>query len=187
MRKIVTALALASACAITPVAAQVIPSTLGIIVVPPTQTFTPGFSFVQAGPGSGADISFIISQAMTLTRSSFTNSTIGNTGTFDFTSAGLFQGIGTGGTLLQAGTVSTFDGERRASIPLFNLDPGSYTISFRGTVSGPPAGVGGSIVFAAGDTPAVPEPASWAMMIGGFGVVGALMRRGKRTTRVRFA
>jgi hypothetical protein len=31
-------------------------------------------------------------------------------------------------------------------------------------------------------TPAVPEPASWAMMIGGLGLVGASMRRAKRTT-----
>ncbi|WP_404709946.1 PEPxxWA-CTERM sorting domain-containing protein [Sphingomonas sp. MMS24-J13] len=33
---------------------------------------------------------------------------------------------------------------------------------------------------------AVPEPASWAMMIGGFGMVGATLRRRQRTT-VRFA
>jgi hypothetical protein len=32
---------------------------------------------------------------------------------------------------------------------------------------------------------AVPEPASWAMMIAGFGLIGSAMRRG--TTRVRFA
>jgi hypothetical protein len=32
---------------------------------------------------------------------------------------------------------------------------------------------------------AVPEPASWAMMIGGFGMVGAAMRR--RRTAIRFA
>jgi hypothetical protein len=32
---------------------------------------------------------------------------------------------------------------------------------------------------------AVPEPASWALMVGGFGLVGGAMRR--RATRVRFA
>jgi len=32
---------------------------------------------------------------------------------------------------------------------------------------------------------AVPEPASWAMMVGGFGLIGSAMRR--RTTRIRFA
>lgn len=35
------------------------------------------------------------------------------------------------------------------------------------------------------DTGAVPEPATWAMMIAGFGAVGATMRR--RSTRVAFA
>ena len=34
--------------------------------------------------------------------------------------------------------------------------------------------------------PAVPEPASWAMMIGGFGLIGAITRRSRRMT-VRFA
>ena len=34
-------------------------------------------------------------------------------------------------------------------------------------------------------TGAVPEPASWAMMVGGFGVVGSAMRR--RKTAIRFA
>lgn len=34
---------------------------------------------------------------------------------------------------------------------------------------------------------AVPEPASWAMMIGGFGLVGGAMRRRSARTTVRFA
>lgn len=34
---------------------------------------------------------------------------------------------------------------------------------------------------------AVPEPASWAMMIGGFGLVGGALRARRRTLRVRFA
>lgn len=33
---------------------------------------------------------------------------------------------------------------------------------------------------------AVPEPASWAIMIGGFGVVGGVMRRSRRRAAVRF-
>nr|WP_084192404.1 PEPxxWA-CTERM sorting domain-containing protein [Parasphingorhabdus marina] len=31
-------------------------------------------------------------------------------------------------------------------------------------------------------SPAVPEPATWAMMIGGFGLVGGAMRRRKKLT-----
>ena len=34
---------------------------------------------------------------------------------------------------------------------------------------------------------AVPEPASWALMLGGFGLAGAAMRRRRRTARVVFA
>jgi hypothetical protein len=32
----------------------------------------------------------------------------------------------------------------------------------------------------------VPEPATWAMMVGGFGLIGGAMRRRQRTS-VRFA
>jgi len=34
---------------------------------------------------------------------------------------------------------------------------------------------------------AVPEPSTWALMLGGFGIVGSLMRRRNVTTRVSFA
>jgi len=41
--------------------------------------------------------------------------------------------------------------------------------------------------LAASGPSAVPEPATWAMMILGFGAIGASMRRSKQSTRVRFA
>ena len=42
--------------------------------------------------------------------------------------------------------------------------------------------------FAEASAAAVPEPASWAMMIGGFGLVGGSLRRKRKvTTRVHFA
>jgi hypothetical protein len=37
------------------------------------------------------------------------------------------------------------------------------------------------------DVGAVPEPATWAMMIGGFGMVGGAMRRRRVSTKVSFA
>ena len=37
------------------------------------------------------------------------------------------------------------------------------------------------------ETAAVPEPASWAMMLAGFGAVGSALRRRKAATIVRFA
>lgn len=36
-------------------------------------------------------------------------------------------------------------------------------------------------------SPAVPEPATWAMMTLGFGAMGFAMRRKKVNTRIRFA
>ncbi|MBX9874993.1 MAG: PEPxxWA-CTERM sorting domain-containing protein [Beijerinckiaceae bacterium] len=43
-------------------------------------------------------------------------------------------------------------------------------------------GTAGQVVI-----PAVPEPASWAMMIGGFGVMGAAVRYRRREAKVSFA
>ncbi len=40
---------------------------------------------------------------------------------------------------------------------------------------------------AGGGTGAVPEPATWAMMIGGFGAIGGAMRNRRRKTTVSFA
>ncbi|RYF12512.1 MAG: PEP-CTERM sorting domain-containing protein [Oxalobacteraceae bacterium] len=179
----------ASVCASAPASAVIIDVPLGAIIVPPTQTFTPGLTFTQAG-ANGANFEFIISQAMTLTVSSFTNSSIGGTGIFDFSSIGLYAGVGTAGQLLQSGAITIDGNTRRASLNQFSLNQGAYTIAFRGNVTGAPAGVGSNITFAAGASPigAVPEPATWAMMTLGFGGVGYAMRRmTKVNTRIRFA
>ena len=47
--------------------------------------------------------------------------------------------------------------------------------------------LGARIIEVDGFAAAVPEPASWAMMIAGFGVVGGALRRRKTRTSVRFA
>ena len=57
---------------------------------------------------------------------------------------------------------------------------GAYSVTERYTVT---AGTGGSARSTI-DMTAVPEPASWAMMITGFGFMGALMRR-RRTSMAR--
>ena len=51
---------------------------------------------------------------------------------------------------------------------------GNNTITVRGT-SGAQGAFSGTISLAA-----IPEPATWAMMVGGFGVIGASMRRRAR-------
>ncbi len=67
-----------------------------------------------------------------------------------------------GGPLLISGPTSN---------PVFT--PGSYTLS--GIVSGT------STLTIAAATAAVPEPSAWALMIGGFGLIGTVRRRLPRT------
>jgi len=58
----------------------------------------------------------------------------------------------------------------------FDTDRGSVTIT---------SAVNGT--FAASVAGAVPEPATWAMMIGGFGMVGGAVRRRRVSTKISFA
>ncbi len=53
------------------------------------------------------------------------------------------------------------------------------------TMTFPDAGINYSAIAFVPNAPAVPEPTTWAMMIGGLGLVGAAMRR--RVTAVSFA
>jgi PEP-CTERM motif len=59
----------------------------------------------------------------------------------------------------------------------FNNGSGAFTL----TISGP-----GDIIGPFDAPPTVPEPASWALMIAGFGLVGSAMRR-RTTMRVTYA
>jgi hypothetical protein len=60
---------------------------------------------------------------------------------------------------------------------------GTQTLTINGT-SGAAGSYGGTVAFASG---AVPEPATWAMMILGFGMVGAGLRMARRPTTVKIA
>jgi hypothetical protein len=67
--------------------------------------------------------------------------------------------------------------------PVTNGAPNFLVIS--GTARGN-GSYGGNLTFT--PTPSVPEPATWAMMLLGFGAVGfGMRRRNKQQTRVRFA
>jgi hypothetical protein len=60
-----------------------------------------------------------------------------------------------------------------------------YGLSTKNNPDGLPGG-SGTDIFTLGSvsTPAIPEPATWAMMIGGFGLAGSAMRRRSRITAV---
>lgn len=186
MRKLAILLAASAAATIAmPASAATVISNLGVIVVPPTQTFSPGVTFGANGANTGL-YQFTVSQNNTQVTSSFTNSAIGNTGLFTFSSIGLYAGTGTTGTLLQSGTVGTTSGFQFAALDPYTLTAGNYTVAYSGTAIGAPAGVGSNFVFSA---TAVPEPASWMMMMAGVGMMGFGLRRRKSSvkTTVKFA
>lgn len=81
--------------------------------------------------------------------------------------------------LLYSGNTTSHQGfTGREATSLFALTAGqTYTLTFQGT------GVGDHTAFIDAVTlTAVPEPATWAMMIMGFGAVGAALRRKKPQT-----
>ena len=83
---------------------------------------------------------------------------------------------GTAFTTLLSGVVEA----RYLTLP---VSGGEQTINVTGT-SGGNASYAGTLAFAVS---AIPEPATWAMMIGGFGMVGGAMRRRKAQVRVTYA
>jgi hypothetical protein len=93
------------------------------------------------------------------------------------------------GTGLGAGVdLAAFDGsndtnEFRGFNNVF-LGVGSYTFTTTGTAVGQNGAYGGSLAFNAA---AVPETATWGMMILGFGMIGAAARSRKVKTAVKFA
>ncbi len=62
-------------------------------------------------------------------------------------------------------SINIFFGERSSSAPIFDFSTD-----------------GGQAIFAYNSQTAVPEPATWAMMIAGFGLAGGAMRRRARTS-----
>lgn len=79
---------------------------------------------------------------------------------------------------------TAFDVMSSGGLDVFTLSPtllniGNHTLSVTGNVlSGPTASYSGTINF---NTPPVPEPSTWAMMLLGFGATGLMMRRRRRT------
>lgn len=65
--------------------------------------------------------------------------------------------------------------------------PGAFGLKLE-DFNGVPGGVAGDAYFRNLSISAVPEPATWAMMIGGFGAIGFALRRGRRqAVRVTYA
>ena len=93
----------------------------------------------------------------------------------DFTSA-ILSGLGGPYNLVEFDDDGTNEFWRLAN-PI-TLDPSTYTLTINGNNSGA-GSLGGSITIR--PAVAVPEPATWAMMLLGFGAVGYSIRRRRRT------
>ncbi len=137
-----------------------------------------GGTFLASGPSAGQPATLVFNQAVNLfgfligSPDSYNLLTItSTTGTYTFTPASL--GLPTTGNQNLSRYVnfrSTMSGERILSATFDNV---------------PAVNAFETANFAAG---AVPEPAAWAMMIGGFGMVGGAMRRRRSiSTKVSFA
>lgn len=95
----------------------------------------------------------------------------------------------TSGNISGGGVFTPVFGPTGASIQIdrLNLPTGWQTLSISGTLASAPGGnayarIGGQLTLTGAE---VPEPATWALFILGFGAVGHIMRR--RSTKVRVA
>ncbi len=153
---------------------------LGNITAPTTRLIdrtANGSSGLIRADGQNTDtFTFTLTNATAIAVSSLTNSSVNGSGVFDFTSVQI-----TGGSLVNPATY-TIDprdnfGSETAKLGPTTLLAGNYTLTVVGTVTGQPATYGGNITFAAA---AVPEPATWGLMVLGFGAIGGALRTSRR-------
>lgn len=108
-----------------------------------------------------------------------------NGASFDFGTVRFFSGIGGGGVATEFGGPGGFGPvlySGTTAMPVFS--PGSFEFTdFRGVPTGT-----GLTISSAPTASAVPEPATWTMMLAGFGGIAFVMRRrSKVRTTVSYA
>ncbi|WP_156361928.1 PEPxxWA-CTERM sorting domain-containing protein [Sphingomonas sp. Leaf343] len=152
-----------------------------VALTAPAQAATPiAVNVAQLSPGVyGADFSALVAVGTSSTTFNLIFPVAG-TGSVSFTStlsrlsgvqitAATFNGINVDITSFPSGRFSTtYSGGDEVSLSTGRTLPLVLTTFARST-----GYVSGNITFAS----AVPEPASWALMIGGFGVIGGTLRR----------
>lgn len=152
---------------------------------------TLAFAIAAATPAAAAD--YVFSAGTVFSGSfSFTDETLtafsGNLAGRAFTLANVgfvpapYNTVGgtTGGELVITGN---FGGSTSGNDFTFAFDPSAPVTSTLLTYTTPATGIATATLSISPASSAVPEPATWAMMIAGFGVVGYAMRRRK----IRFA
>jgi hypothetical protein len=153
--------------------------------VGPNGSFSLGFT--------GANVSqptFTESFTFSTTVAGFLNAIISTTGgganslnDVDFTRVFVTgTGLGAGVDLTEFAGSSDINEIRGFNNILIGI--GTYTFTTTGTATGANGAYGGSLAFNAA---AVPEPATWGLMVVGFGMIGAAARSRKVKTSVKFA
>ena len=184
-----TAASAVALVAAAPASAVTYVQDLGTVTVPPDAFFTPSL-LVSAGTVD-AYYNFTLDTAFTFGGSavngaSFTST---NPNAVSFSSVGLYAGTATTGSVgAPTGQRLGFNAVQETSsfgnaigyAPL-TLAAGNYTIYLAGTAATTNT-IGSSIRFSA----PIPEPATWGLMLLGFGMVG-LGFRARRQARVTFA
>jgi len=185
MKRFILAAA-ASAAAIVaaaPASAVTYVSNLGTVSVPPDAFFTPSL-LVSTGTVD-AYYNFTLASDFAVNGASFTST---NPNAVSFTSVGVYSGTATGASAgTPTGTRFAFNGLQETNsfgngigfAPVL-LQAGSYTIYLSGNAATTNT-IGSSIRFSA-----IPEPATWGLMLLGFGMVGFGLRARKQA-RVTFA
>ena len=175
MRKIVLAFAGATALAFSSAAgaAVTVDSSTMVIDGPTTVADTTTIGFTEAQLTSPTFMENVV----------FTNTLAGlysitlttSSPAIDFTSAILTGGTGGSNSLVEISDDGISEFWRLAN-PI-TLDPAQYTLTINGNNSGA-GSLGGSITIR--QAAAVPEPATWGMMLLGFGAAGFALRRSRR-------
>jgi len=183
MKKFVLAAVSAAAMitAAAPASAAVIITNLGTVSVPDSRF---GGSQIAADADLVSIYQFNTTASGFMTFSSFTSANPA----VQFTSAAIYQGTLTttpnaSNTLVATGgTQETTTTGTQIGVGATFLNAGSYSFVVRGAAPSPTS-LGYSINFM---NAAVPEPATWGLMLLGFGMVGMGLRS-RRNARVTFA
>lgn len=169
-RVFLSAAAMLAACGVSAVAHAEAPY-LNLDLGGGTATF--GNTGIDTGPFSNTFTFFYPTGSPVDAVASFISSAIATASkNIEFTTVTL---NGTSFTPLSTGLVDVW----RYDGPV-NFGTTQNTLILGGTVAGGPASYSGTIEFASA---AVPEPAAWAIMIGGVGLIGLSARKAKRKQR----
>jgi hypothetical protein len=100
-----------------------------------------------------------------------------------FTGGTVTSGVYSGGTLVSGGSIS--GSSNSLTLNNVSLTPNTdYTFVYSGALGKTPGNISGNAAFAIA---AVPEPATWGLMLLGFGGIGMAMRRRRRPALAQIA